>query len=356
MAQHEPAPAQSPLPPARFLVRSGVFLAALAALAVWLHGPLIEGFRTNPPLNGTILAALAFGIAYTLTVMARTFLAALALRRAERLLANMGAGARAKGEAVETLGRHLPSELAEFLDTVRRVVREGTGAGTLPYLLDSLATRTEDRRALVRFLTGALILLGLIGTFYGLFLTIGGVREVLGGLQADPDADTVALLTGLRERLAEPLGGMGLAFSSSLFGLSASLVLAFLELQLFHAQSDLHTRVESLVVTRWVPLWQGSAPAREGPVAGPPVPEYIGALLEASAEQLEAVTRELGQAAARQQDLAAVGAAVDRLGEQVRTLGERLEQLEVDRTAALRSELRLLTRTLARSGGGETEA
>lgn len=345
----------SPMPPARFLVRSGAFLVALVALAGWLHQPLYQGFATNPPLNGTILAALAFGIAYTLAVLGRTFLAALAVRRAERLLANAGPGARAREEAVETLGRNLPAELGEFLDTVRRVVQQGGSAGTLPYLLDSLATRTEDRRALVRFLTGALILLGLIGTFYGLFLTIGGVRDVLSGLQADADADTVALLSGLRERLAVPLGGMGLAFSSSLFGLSASLVLAFLELQLFHAQSDLHARTESLVVTRWVPLWQRTAPPGADGPGTPPGPAYIGALLETSAEHLEAVTRHLARLAEREPDMAAVGAAVDRLGEEVRALGERLERLEVDRTAALRGELRLLTRTVA-GGRGETEA
>ncbi len=355
MAQQAPADAPSPMPPARFLVRSLVFLAVLAGLAAWLHEPLTRGFSANPPLNGTILAALAFGIAYTLTVMARAFTSALALRRAERLLGNLGSGARAREEALETLGRNMPGELAEFLDTVRRVAQQGGGAGTLPYLLDSLATRTEDRRALVRFLTGALILLGLVGTFYGLFLTIGGVREVLGGLEADPDADTVALLTGLRERLAGPLGGMGLAFSSSLFGLSASLVLAFLELQLFHAQSDVHARVESLVVTRWVPLWQRGAPASGAEAPGAPAPEYIGALLETTAERLEAVTGQLERMGAREQEVAAVGAAVDRLGEQVRALGERLEQLEVDRTATLRGELRLLTRTVA-GGRGEKEA
>jgi hypothetical protein len=71
---------------------------------------------------------------------------------------------------------------AIFYNKVHRVISHGDAAATLPYLLDSLATRGDDQRALVRYLVGALVLLGLIGTFYGLLLTIAGVRDVISGL------------------------------------------------------------------------------------------------------------------------------------------------------------------------------
>jgi len=61
----------------------------------------------------------------------------------------------------------------------------------------------------VRYLVGALVLLGLIGTFYGLLLTIAGVRDVIGGLSVEKAADTMALIANFKERLAAPLGGMG---------------------------------------------------------------------------------------------------------------------------------------------------
>ena len=100
-----------------------------------------------------------------------------------------------------------------------------------------LATRGDDQRALVRYLVGALVLLGLIGTFYGLLLTIAGVRDVIGGLASEQTTDTMTLIAHFKDRLAAPLGGMGTSFSASLFGLLGALALGFLELQLFHAQN-----------------------------------------------------------------------------------------------------------------------
>ncbi|MGD8528332.1 MAG: flagellar motor protein MotA, partial [Methyloceanibacter sp.] len=44
--------------------------------------------------------------------------------------------------------------------------------------------------------------------------------------------------------LAGPLSGMGIAFSSSLFGLAGSLILGFLDLQAGHAQSRFYNELE----------------------------------------------------------------------------------------------------------------
>ena len=146
--------------------------------------------------------------------------------------------------------------VSDFLHKVHRVIGHGDATATLPYLLDSLATRGDDQRALVRYLVGALVLLGLIGTFYGLLLTIAGVRDVIGGLSTEKAADTMTLIANFKDRLAAPLGGMGTSFSASLFGLLGALALGFLELQLFHAQNDHHAQLEALVVSDLVPLWQ----------------------------------------------------------------------------------------------------
>jgi hypothetical protein len=53
----------------------------------------------------------------------------------------------------------------------------------------------------------------------------------------------------LRDGLAAPLSGMGISFSSSLFGLAGSLVLGFLDLQMSQAQNRFHTDLEDWLAT-----------------------------------------------------------------------------------------------------------
>jgi hypothetical protein len=53
------------------------------------------------------------------------------------------------------------------------------------------------------------------------------------------------VLQSLKAGLAAPLDGMGTAFSSSLFGLSGSLVLGFLDLQAGRAQTRFYTELEN---------------------------------------------------------------------------------------------------------------
>ena len=53
------------------------------------------------------------------------------------------------------------------------------------------------------------------------------------------------MLEALKAGLAAPLHGMGTAFSSSLFGLSGSLILGFLDLQAGRAQNRFYTELEN---------------------------------------------------------------------------------------------------------------
>ena len=56
--------------------------------------------------------------------------------------------------------------------------------------------------------------------------------------------DAGSLFDTLKEGLAAPLGGMGISFSSSLFGLAGSLILGFLDLQSSQAQNRFYTDLE----------------------------------------------------------------------------------------------------------------
>jgi hypothetical protein len=96
-------------------------------------------------------------------------------------------------------------------------------------------------------MTGLLVFLGLLGTFWGLIETVGSVGNVINGLKASGDTGT--MFDSLREGLAAPLGGMGISFSSSLFGLAGSLVLGFLDLQSSQAQNRFYTELEDWLST-----------------------------------------------------------------------------------------------------------
>jgi hypothetical protein len=113
---------------------------------------------------------------------------------------------------------------------------------TMRHLLDSIATRLDEARDISRYMTGLLVFLGLLGTFWGLIETVGSVGKVIEGLKVGGDAG--ALFDTLKEGLAAPLGGMGISFSSSLFGLAGSLILGFLDLQSSQAQNRFYTDLE----------------------------------------------------------------------------------------------------------------
>ena len=114
-------------------------------------------------------------------------------------------------------------------------------------ILDSIATRLDEARDMSRYMTGLLVFLGLLGTFWGLIETVGSVGNVINTLK--PGGDAGAMFDSLKEGLAAPLSGMGISFSSSLFGLAGSLVLGFLDLQTSQAQNRFYTELEDWLST-----------------------------------------------------------------------------------------------------------
>ena len=57
-------------------------------------------------------------------------------------------------------------------------------------MLDSIATRLDESRDISRYLTGLLVFLGLLGTFWGLLATIGSIGETIQSL--DPGSGDTA--------------------------------------------------------------------------------------------------------------------------------------------------------------------
>ena len=151
-------------------------------------------------------------------------------------------------------------------------------------LLDGIASRLDESRELSRYMTGLLIFLGLLGTFWGLLKTVGAVSDVIASMSVG-SGDLNALFEQLKSGLAKPLAGMGTAFSASMFGLSGALVLGFLDLTAGQAQNRFFNELEEWLagLTR---LSSGVLAEGDGSV-----PVYVQALLEQTAENMENLQR-----------------------------------------------------------------
>ena len=115
-------------------------------------------------------------------------------------------------------------------------------------VLESIAVRLDDGREVLRYLSGLLVFLGLLGTFWGLLDTVGSVGGVIKSLRTGAEAGV--LFDELKAGLSAPLAGMGLSFSSSLFGIAGSLILGFLDLQVGQAHRRFRNAVGSWLGSR----------------------------------------------------------------------------------------------------------
>ncbi|TMJ45172.1 MAG: flagellar motor protein MotA [Alphaproteobacteria bacterium] len=238
--------------PRIFLVRMVVFLVLCALIVIVLYKQIWTAFLANPGLNALIIGVLVIGIA-------------LAFRQVVRLFPEIdwvnGFRLADPGLAVE----RPPVLLAPMAVLLRdRIGRMTISTQIMRGILDSIAARLDEARDMSRYMTGLLIFLGLLGTFWGLIETVGSVGNVINSLK--PGGDAGAIFDSLKEGLAAPLGGMGISFSSSLFGLAGSLVLGFLDLQTSQAQNRFYTELEDWLSTTVHDLGVGSDAA--APLSG----------------------------------------------------------------------------------------
>lgn len=213
--------------PQVFLLSMLIFLAIAAFIAAILFRQISTAFSSNPGLNGLILGVLTVGILLAFTQVARLF-------REVRWVNSFRNGL--------PLGD--PVLLAPMKALLSRSSALSLSTNTMRSILDSIANRLDESRDILRYLTGLLVFLGLLGTFWGLLSTIASIRDTIQAL--DPGSgDSNDVLTALKTGLTAPLSGMGTAFSSSLFGLSGSLVVGFLDLQAGRAQTRFYTELEN---------------------------------------------------------------------------------------------------------------
>ncbi len=220
--------------PLRFVVRAVLVLALIGFLGYILQAGLIQAFMTNPGLNGLILGALLVGCLIALRELWRLHSEA---RAATNLALDPASAELRRGQIIAPMGSVLPALERGTLAPAQAVS-----------VLESIAVRLDDGREVLRYLGGLLVFLGLLGTFWGLLDTISSVGTVIKSLRTGAEAGV--LFDELKAGLSAPLAGMGLSFSSSLFGIAGSLILGFLDLQVGQAQRRFRNEVETWLGSR----------------------------------------------------------------------------------------------------------
>jgi hypothetical protein len=252
------------------------FLLLVAALCGLLIGPLHTAFMANQIFNSMIVIVFILGVMIN-------------FRQVLVLLPEISwiEAFRQQGGTRAQHGRQ-PNLLASMAKMLTGRSTVTLSAMAMRSLLDGIRSRLDESRDLSRYMIGLLIFLGLLGTFWGLLATLGSIGSVIDGLTVRPDADIGVIFDDLKSGLKEPLAGMGIAFSSSLFGLAGSLILGFLDLQAGHAQTRFGNALEEWLAE----LTRLSNVSMTGE-GEPQWPEYIQALLEQTAENLDKFQRQL---------------------------------------------------------------
>ena len=272
--------------PIRFIQRMVVFIVVTSLIGAFLVHSLLDAFYTNPMLNGLIIFVLFFGI---VVIFRQVFTLKPEISWVESYKRSQTKG------LTSSVNNHklvLLAPMSSMLEEHKG--RPAMSSIAMRSLLDSLNLRLDESREISRYMISLLVFLGLLGTFWGLLITIGSVGSVISSLGINDDDATTMFLT-LKEGLKEPLNGMGTAFSSSLFGLSGSLILGFLDLQASQAQNQFYNDVEewlssmSLISTSRASTSKLLASEEEG------VPVYVQALLEQTAESVDALQRTMGR-------------------------------------------------------------
>ena len=207
---------------------------------------------------------------------------------------------------ITPLAAVLADRVAQFDNTAKtssstspaNQVRIWLSASEWRSLLDGVAVRLEENRDIARYLSSLLIFVGLLGTFWGLLVTIGSVSQVIGAI-AITETEGLSVLT---DRLAEPLSGMGTAFSSSLFGLAGSLIVGLAALFASQAQNRFFQHLEEWLSrnTRLTDTDKGSLSDAPAPKSDPT--SYQLALLSQAAKTIERGTESVAEMLRRQSD------------------------------------------------------
>jgi hypothetical protein len=208
----------------QYLVRISIFLFLILIGVVFLYPVLQNAFLSNVYINLIIILALLFGLLFNIYNLYKlnidfNSLSNFNIHKSPQIFLKASALLKNLGNQMHSIdGRYTfkSSQIEKIIETIDMTL---------------LGLRETSR-----YLVGLLVFLGLLGTFWGLLKTIGSVGGVIEGLGID-DTNVAGFFNSLKDGLNAPLQGMSIAFSSSLLGLTGSLILGFADLNLGQAQN-----------------------------------------------------------------------------------------------------------------------
>ena len=320
--------------PRKYLIRMFVFVIAITGLCGFLFLPLHGAFMANAPLNGLIVGVLVIGVIYNFRQVLMLYPEVAWIE-----------GFQQNGTPLSELQ---PPKLLAPMATMVGDHKDRLSLSTLAMrsLLDGIVSRLDESRDISRYTVGLLIFLGLLGTFWGLLETVASISNVIGGLNVE-SGDSIAVFDDLKKGLKAPMAGMGTAFSTSLFGLGGSLVLGFLDLQANQAQNRFYNELEE-----WLSTVTRLATSSLLGESDQPIPAYVQALLEQTAESLENLQQTITRG---EESRISVDSNIIALGNKLETLTDhmRTEQTLMKSLAETQMEMKPI---LAKIAEGSTAA
>jgi hypothetical protein len=267
------APARSAGNLYKVIFRVLLFLVIIGFGLFWSRDELFHFFMARAWINGIILAlgviALVLYLAELISMLAQSrqleilidFLRTKQPRAAiEQSIKDLKPG----------LVKNRCDRIVHMVDQAGVQVTEAAAA-----VSDADLEMIEVRGAVGRYIIGIMVFLGLIGTFWGLLITVSGVKEVLDTLDPRQAQDAAAFAAQLKSSIGGLLGGMSTAFSTSLFGLAGTVVLGFVDVQARQARAgflaELDNFVISLLIPTLFPTRGASAIEQESLATGEPV-------------------------------------------------------------------------------------
>jgi hypothetical protein len=233
------------------LFRVLLFLVIIGFGLFWSRDQLVQFFMARAWINGIILGlgaiALFLSLAelvsllvqgHQLEVLIDTFTAKPPREAIKRSITDLKPG----------LVKNRCDRITHAIDQTGIHATEAAAA-----VSDADVEMADAQGAVVRYIIGIMVFLGLIGTFWGLLITVSGVQEVLDALDPRQAQDAAMFAAQLKSSIGGLLGGMSTAFSTSLFGLAGTVVLGFVDVQTRQARARFLAELDSFVVSLLLP-------------------------------------------------------------------------------------------------------
>lgn len=332
-------------PPRVYLVHMIVFTLVVAVIVAVLLPGMMKAFMANPFLNGVIIGTLLLGMFHSYRMVWRLFPEVKWVNRFRE---------------ADAEGLRQPQLLGPMATLLRNRQTAMLSPVSMRSLLDSLASRLDESRDLSRYMVGLLIFLGLLGTFWGLLETVSSVGDAIRALDVGA-AQTSTMFDELKRGLEKPLAGMGLSFSSSLFGLSGSLILGFLDLKAAQAQNRFYHDLEDWLST-FTDLAAGDAQS-----AGASAPQFLRLDLQSLQRSIEklnlaidgskvkATASPAGGTEAMEQLADAVAGLVTQMRDEQKTVRQWAQSQQTQQNEIQRLLLRVTGQTKGSTGRSKTE-